>query len=99
MLKGTEKQVAWAEDIIRVARETVNSNIQTIKEQQEKYNAEFRKNELDGYTACGKSLEAMLSKVEDASQIISMREKLSSRSINEMVNEYVRMVQIRKHNK
>lgn len=30
MLKGTEKQIAWAEDIMNIARETVNSNIKAI---------------------------------------------------------------------
>lgn len=96
MLKGTGKQVAWAEDIMNIARETVNSNIKAIKEQQEKYNGQFRKDELEAYERVGQQLEAMFSKVTEASQIINMRSRLTGAFINEMVQEYVNMMQIKR---
>lgn len=95
-MKGTEKQIKWAEDIIREARETINCNVKNIKEQQEKYNCKWRQDEIEAFEMCGKSLEEMLSKTNDASQIINMRAKLSSRSIIEMVHEYCFVMKNRK---
>ena len=95
MLKGTEKQVAWAEDIIREARETISRNIENIKNLQaeytEKYGEEFknfRQDEVEAFEKCGESLEAMLAGIDSASKIIDMRSKLSSGNILHMVWEY-----------
>ena len=82
-LKGTEKQIKWAEDIIREARETIKKNIANIDKVD---TIGIRAIERQCYVDCEASLEKMLSQIDDAATIIDMRNKLSSRSINQMVN-------------
>lgn len=82
-LKGTEKQIKWAEDIIREARETIKNNIANIDKID---TIGIRSIERQCYVECGESLEQMLSQINDAATIINMRDKLSSHSINQMVN-------------
>lgn len=90
MLKGTEKQVAWAEDIIREARETIKRNIEIEKAEEEKNNVPgFFAIEIACFEECGKSLEQMLSGINEASKIIDMRYRLSSGAILKMVNDEV----------
>lgn len=88
MLKGSEKQIAWAEDIIGEARRTVENNIALIKGIQEQHNLKVRQDELEAYELCGKQLEEMLANIDSASKIIDMRDQLSSANINKMVSEY-----------
>ena len=89
MLKGTEKQVAWAEDIIREARETISRNIEFKKQEEERNNVPgFFALEIEAFEKCGESLETMLAGIDSASKIIDMRSKLSSGSILRMVQEY-----------
>lgn len=88
MLKGSEKQIAWAEDIIREARETVKNNIAFIKNLQEKHGLKVRQDELEAYELCGKQMEEMLANIDSAAKIIDMRDQLSSANINKMVSEY-----------
>lgn len=106
MLKGTEKQVAWAEDIIRVARGTIRSNIDNIKNLQAEYTEKygegfknFRQDELEAFEKCGESLEAMLANIDSAAKIIDMRAELSSRSILDMVDKYCFIMNIMKNKK
>lgn len=95
-MKGTEKQIKWAEDIIESARGTIKANIENIKAQQEKYNCKWRQDELEAFELCSKSLEELLSKVTEASQVINMRHKISSHAIIEMVQEYLYVTKNRK---
>ena len=91
MLKGTEKQVAWAEDIIAEARRTVQNNLNNIKKQREELGAgfeQFRQDEVEAFEKCGESLETMLAGIGSASKIIDMRSSLSSGNILHMVQEY-----------
>lgn len=83
-LKGTEKQIKWAEDIIREARATIKNNIALIDRVD---TIGIRAIERQCFVDCGESLEKMLSQINDAATIIDMREKLSSSSILQMVNE------------
>ena len=92
MLKGSEKQVAWAEDIIAGARGTIKANIDNIKAQQEKYNMKFRQDELEAYEKCKESLETLLAGIDSAAKIIDLRYKISGRAINEMVHEHVNVM-------
>lgn len=98
MLKGTEKQVAWAEDIIGEARRTIEGNIERIKVEQEKHGIPVMQDYLEAYARCGETLENMLSKIDSASKIIEMRDRISSREINRMVDQYV-LIQKNKNNK
>lgn len=89
-MKGTEKQIKWAEDIIREARETIKRNIEIKKAEEEKNNVPgFFAIEIDCFEECGKSLEQMLSGINEASKIIDMRYQLSSGAILKMVNDEV----------
>lgn len=87
-MKGTEKQIKWAEDIIRDARETIRRNIELIKALQEKHGYDVRQDELEAYEKCSESLEKVFASTEEAGAIIEMRNRISGRAINEMVNRY-----------
>lgn len=81
-MKGTEKQIKWAEDIIRGARETLDRNIELIDKNG---TAVLLKDRRQCLVDCKESLEKMLAGIDDAAKIINMRERLSSRAILQMV--------------
>lgn len=83
-MKGTEKQIKWAEDIIEEARATIKNNIANIDKVD---TIGIRAIERQCYVECGESLERMLSKIDDAATIIDMRDELSPYSVNQMVND------------
>lgn len=86
--EGDRKQIKWVEDIIRDARETIRRNIELIKALQEKHGYDVRQDELEAYEKCSESLEKVFASTENASDIIEMRNRISGRAINEMVNRY-----------
>lgn len=87
-MTGTEKQIKWAEDIIREARNTIERNITLIKGLQKKHGFKVRQNELEAYVKCGETLEKVIESKENAADIIAIRHNISSRAINAMVNRY-----------
>ena len=84
-LKGSEKQIRWATEIVADVYATVNSNIKLAHDNQwphpEKWETAF-----DGIIS---QLEGFLSKNEKAAVIISCRERFSSDRILYLANKYV----------
>ena len=75
-MKGTEKQIKWAEDIIAAARSTVEGNIKRSAEMAAQHKV-FEK-DLEQWKKIGEQLEAVLAMIgDDAAKIIDKREKLS----------------------
>lgn len=69
-MKGTEKQVKWAEDIKRVEIENLQNNITRMEEHKEHFVYE-----LKAFNETKEEVEKVLEDCEDASQIINMRDK------------------------
>lgn len=84
-MRGSEKQIAWAEDIKKEAYGTVNANIKTLDEKIEKYpNWETAKKERAAFIRVREMLDEVFGKIEDASVIIEKRYMLSGKSIIEL---------------
>ncbi len=87
-LKGTEKQVAWAEDIRKKAIDWIEGRIQQYKDRnRENDTLIFNKNIEAGETML-EDMKEMLDKVEDASTIIGMRNKLAAESLQDIYRAY-----------
>ena len=84
-LKGSDKQVKWATDIIADIYSTVNVNIKRAHDKQwphaDKWEEAFGKIIIQ--------LEVFLSKTDQAGVIITCREKFSSDRILFLANKYV----------
>ena len=84
-LKGSEKQIKWATEIVADVYATVNSNIKLAYDNQwphlEKWEEAF-----DGIIS---QLEAFLSRVDQAGVIITYRERFDSGRILNLANKYV----------
>ena len=85
-LKGSEKQIRWATEIVADIYATVNSNIKLAHDQwphPEKWEEAFDK------IIC--QLEAFLSGVDRAAVIITYRERFDPNRILNLANKYVNM--------
>lgn len=82
-LKGSEKQVKWAEQIRNNAIDTINRNIDLANERIKKYPSAQKKyqNEIESLQEIGKQLKEVLLKVSNASQIIEKRHIFDSSRI------------------
>lgn len=70
MMKGTEKQIKWAEDIKRVAIENLQNNITRMEQ-----NKEYFVYELKAFNETLVEVETVFNSCEEASQIINARDK------------------------
>lgn len=69
-LKGTEKQVKWAEDIIAIYEDRLNELKEVIKEKAKEEKLEETLNKVD-------NVLAELNKIEDAGEIIEKFKEIS----------------------
>lgn len=79
-MKGTEKQIAWAEDIIKSARGTVAANVKLNNERAEEHAKiegskayQYYREEAEKWTRLGEQLEKIFSMTDDAVKIIEER--------------------------
>lgn len=81
-LKGSEKQIAWAEKIRNGAMETCEINIKLAKEKIERYPgvADFEY-DLKAFENLKNQFESLFDDLEDASKIIDKRDVLSSNHV------------------
>lgn len=82
-LKGSEKQVKWAEQIRNNAIDTINRNIDLANEKIKKYPSaqKIYQNQIESLQEIGKQLKEVLLKVSNASQIIEKRHIFDSSRI------------------
>lgn len=69
-MKGTEKQIKWAEDIKRTVLENLQNNIDRMEE-----HAEHFPYELKAFKETKEEAEKAFEVCENASQIINMRDR------------------------
>ena len=80
-MKGTEKQIKWAEQILADARNTIQANIRLAQKNYEKYNHEvFFEDRLTALNLISDQFEAMVENMT-ASMIIDARDRISPHSI------------------
>ena len=80
-MKGTEKQIKWAEDIMNNALNTVNANIEHSK------TSDALLTRLQVYEEIKKMLEESFSQVTEASQLINARDRFDPRRINNIAQQ------------
>lgn len=92
-LNGTEKQNAWAQDIIDNSFATIKANVENCKKENEKHGKDIFGARIAAYERIETELKTMLEtlegKVENtAKYIIENRNKFDSRSINDFAAIY-----------
>ena len=84
-LKGSEKQVKWATDIIRSVYTTANDNIKRANDLQWPHADKWE----EGFGKIICQVEAFLSKTDRAGDIIACRERFDSSRILNLASKYV----------
>lgn len=84
-LKGSDKQINWATDIIAGVYTTANDNFKRAHDMQWPHADKWE----EGFDQIISQLEAFLSRVDQAGVIITQREKFSSERILNLANKYV----------
>ena len=84
-LKGTEKQVKWATDIIADVYSTANDNIVRAHDNQWPHADKWE----EAFELIISQLECALSKIDKAAVIISCRERFDSHRVLNLANKYV----------
>lgn len=72
-MKGTEKQVKWAEDIIEGARRTIAANIKLNREREAQFGAVIYTARAEQWEKLSAQVEAAVAKCDDAAIIINKR--------------------------
>lgn len=76
-LKGTEKQIAWATDLINNAMNTIEKNLENAKNGKDFY----AKYNVQAFSELKASLEKVIAKLETAEQVIDNRKVLDPSQI------------------
>lgn len=76
-LKGTVKQIKWAEDIRKKAVIEINAGIQVLEQPEDRA----------AYEEVGRQYQKVFETITDAARIIEIREKLSKESIKYWVRK------------
>ena len=84
-LKGSDKQVKWAEDIITAVYTTANDNVRRAHDMKWPH-ADKLEEAFDGIIS---QLEGFLEKTDKAAVIISCRERFDPERILFLANKYV----------
>ena len=82
-LKGTEKQIKWAKDIMNNAIHNLQINIDRWENSD---NRDFYKYYIQAYKECKKSLEDCFDKAEYAKQIIDNRDQFTTEKVFAQAN-------------
>lgn len=86
-LNGSEKQKAWAKEIVDSAFRTVNNNIRINTTGIRGQNA-HSKEMANNYKKIGQEIKQKLNTFTSASQVIDIRSTIRSKNINDMANRW-----------
>ena len=92
-MTGTEKQIAWAQDIKRQAMESIESNIKTNAERYEEFDHHpmYAAN-IEAYKIMAAVIEGIFAAHDDAEYIINHRAMLSPSGFSTHVNRWAEMI-------
>ena len=87
-MKGTEKQIKWAEDIIAGARRNIENNIKLQEEYAQQFPtaAKMYMDMADQWRRLSAQVEAAIAKCDDAAIIINKRSLFSFDSLRKWVD-------------
>lgn len=94
-MKGTEKQIKWAEDIKDEAMGTIEANITRLEKLTAQCPNRWLLLEKELFESLQKQIGDFFASTEEASKVIDARNRLSGSFLLEMVNDEV----IRQQNK
>lgn len=97
-LSGSEKQKAWAKEIVDSAFRTINNNIKLNTTGIRGQNA-HSKEMAENYKKIGKEIKRKLNTLTSASQVIDIRDAISSSRINFFVNSWANQNMSKKNRK
>lgn len=86
-LSGSEKQKAWAQNIVDDALNTINANIRRFSTG-ELGQLSSSKEMVEIYTNFGNQIRSQLDKFTKASEIIDYRDKISTERITQMASRW-----------
>ena len=86
-LTGSSRQVSWANEIRQSTMETIDFNIRSSKEHYERTGIVKSMIKRDLYSDMKKGFADLFSKTTNASDIINIRNRLSARNINGIVDK------------
>ena len=84
-MKGTEKQIAWAEDIIDSARRTIDGNVELVEKRIAEYGDLFAA-DLSAWRIMRGFVNNFVATIDSAAQVIDKRHILASAAIVQMAN-------------
>lgn len=100
VLKGSEKQIAWAEDILRTARETVDFRLNyyrnKLKNAGEYDDIRAYEDGVKASEEVKRQLERAIEPFETAEQVIEKRKFISQEALNKMINDLVYQAQMKR---
>ncbi len=97
-LSGSEKQKAWAKEIVDSAFRTINNNIKLNTTGIRGQNARS-KEMAENYKKIGKEIKGKLNTLTNASQVIDIRDAISSSRINFLANSWTNQNMSKKNRK
>lgn len=97
-LSGSEKQKAWAKEIVDSAFRTINNNIKLNTTGIRGQNARS-KEMAENYKKIGKEIKGRLNTLTSASQVIDIRDAISSSRINFLANSWTNQNMSKKNRK
>lgn len=95
-LKGTEKQIAWAEQIRQDTLGTAERNIKSLEDKIKQYGDIFKPN-LAAYKQVRSNLLSALTKIDDASLLIDKRHIFSGETVNREAGKIAEKIRNKKH--
>ena len=85
-MKGSEKQIKWAEDILANGKATITRNIELDKERLAKYGDIMFAESIEIWEQIEAEYDKIIANVTDASEIIAKRHRLSPDALIREVN-------------
>lgn len=95
-MKGTEKQIAWAKEIIDHALDTCRRNIELDTKRLEEYGHQVYQTSIDAMKVMMKVIEKIGSTTEDAEKIINKKDILSGENILKTVDRWAEQIRVGK---
>lgn len=85
-MKGSEKQIKWAEDIIAGARKIIADNIQINQNREAEYGVGIYSRRAEQWEKLSTQIEEAVAKCDDAAIIINKRNMFSYDGLIKWVN-------------
>lgn len=96
-MKGTEKQIKWAEDIMNTAKMHLENMICCLNEEEEKTNKDMYRDAKQAAMITLDWVKKLEAQTDDASVIINHRSMMAKSSLNARINRVIIKIATSKH--